>query len=118
MTLFILIIITFFPLKSEAVFLKDTRFITQRADRPSVTGMDGYGVIYNSVVIERKSNKESDKLDKEKEQESVSEFYAWVRNCGEVRLEKKESPSLKNGDKIKLRLSLPNSCEVADYRKY
>jgi hypothetical protein len=86
--------------------------------------LSGYGATFNSNIIIEEKAQEMTKIDEKtgkevkiKEQKKI--YKAWIRGCQNVELPEKRDPfSIKNGERIKVRLSAPRSCSVADWEKF
>jgi hypothetical protein len=103
--------------EAEAFLVRTSRGIQVVQGQSKSSKIEGYGVTFNSTVIEKVVAESVSEVNT-KEKATKKEFYAWIRNCGEVKLKKKDSVEIKSGDRIKVRLIGPKSCEVADFIKY
>jgi hypothetical protein len=115
--IFILGLLCSYGAEAEAFLVRTARGIQVVQGQSKSSKIEGYGVTFNSTVIEKVIAEVSSDVNV-KEKTTKKEFYTWIRNCGEVKLKKKESIELKSGDRIKVRLIGPKSCEVADFMKY
>lgn len=114
---YFLILSTLFFVSNSAsgIVLRPQRIII---DRDSNKKLGGYGVTFNSSVVAKESKEKTDnRLNAQDEKKKLS-YFTWIRGCGEIEIKTKDGVNLSNGDKIKVRLSGPKSCVVADWEKY